>query len=1136
MAISNSVIINKLEDSELYFANLIHDNLQKFEIGLITNPDQKRIDTIYHLINSLRIRVDKTLFDDITILLYNKLQEEIPFTLLESGTNPYYTIIDYLQPIINGGINFNNLSAISPIIYNNTNGVFSFDLDSIKTNFIDNQYDHLQNADFMIAGTGAASMFFAGNPESDSYAYLSQTGINWSINDGQAHIYLGASSFNISSSKDIILNGASLQAFNAPTVPNSLMRLIDVQTSFVPYSGATSDINIGAHGLTLGSSLTLTGPGSSQSVIQQETNELWINDGTDITSFRNGRLSKYNNGARTPYLLTGEAIQNQSSISQPSANFWISGSGKIDNSLFVGTSSASSITVNDNNTGSQTYVTPFYFMVGNSLTVMQNDGFRAHGSVVSLFNSNVINWGTRYQLDTSQGGINSITGTQPVVYSTVLRAANAPASATDVVRLSDISGFGGGTVTSITSTNSDIGVATSTTTPVLTFNKSITGLVSYYDKTTSDTRFGLTIGTNNWQGGNTFNVLTTFNQYASFTNGFGVQFSNSGFTTNLLGTIAPTASHFIHLPDADGTIALTSQLGAYLPLAGGTLTGDVQQATGPINATSLVNQGYVLGLVNGLNWKHSVKVTTTGALPTYTVSPDFQILTATTNGALPAQDGITLVVGDYLLVKNEITTNRTNNGSYIVTQLGDASNPYILIRTLDSSTSSELQVATYSVREGTTQKGQVYAVNVDPVILGTTQITFALTAGPNTYMNGTGIALSSNIFSLDLSYTDARYALATRTVAGFALSGNVTLAGLTSTDTTLTFSGAYNGSIARTIGLNLGNTNIYTANQTAPKWITTGGTNSQVTLGDGTLGTYSGGVTGLANPTGTVGLTTVNGTATTAMRSDAAPALSQAIAPTWTGVHTYSNNILTSANNTYNIGSIANNFNTIYSNGFLSNTQLTLNTINTNSISFQIGSVEKFRIFASTGNVTINTAGTDNGTDKLQVSGSIISSVHRFAGATSGIISILPQAAAGTYNFNLPITAGTAGQVLTSQGGASTAMIWSNISNTPQTITTATTAVINTKYIANGTSLVVLTIPTDASSNIGDQILIRGLNTGLWKLAQPEASTVIHGASDSTVGTAGFVASQARYDTCVIEKIATNQWTIVANRGTLTIS
>lgn len=42
-----------------------------------------------------------------------------------------------------------------------------------------------------------------------------------------------------------------------------------------------------------------------------------------------------------------------------------------------------------------------------------------------------------------------------------------------------------------------------------------------------------------------------------------------------------------------------------------------------------------------------------------------------------------------------------------------------------------------------------------------------------------------------------------------------------------------------------------------------------------------------ANPTASVGLAAVNGVATTFMRSDAAPALSVAIVPTWTGIHTF---------------------------------------------------------------------------------------------------------------------------------------------------------------------------------------------------------------------------------------------------------
>jgi hypothetical protein len=59
--------------------------------------------------------------------------------------------------------------------------------------------------------------------------------------------------------------------------------------------------------------------------------------------------------------------------------------------------------------------------------------------------------------------------------------------------------------------------------------------------------------------------------------------------------------------------------------------------------------------------------------------------------------------------------------------------------------------------------------------------------------------------------------------------------------------------------------------------------------GDGTI-SVSGGASG-ANPTGTIGLAAVNGVATTFMRSDATPALSVAIVPTWTGLHTFSGGV-----------------------------------------------------------------------------------------------------------------------------------------------------------------------------------------------------------------------------------------------------
>jgi hypothetical protein len=59
---------------------------------------------------------------------------------------------------------------------------------------------------------------------------------------------------------------------------------------------------------------------------------------------------------------------------------------------------------------------------------------------------------------------------------------------------------------------------------------------------------------------------------------------------------------------------------------------------------------------------------------------------------------------------------------------------------------------------------------------------------------------------------------------------------------------------------------------------------------DSSLSFNGGGATG-ANPTGTVGLAAVNGSSANFMRADAAPPLSQSIAPTMTGAWTFNNNV-----------------------------------------------------------------------------------------------------------------------------------------------------------------------------------------------------------------------------------------------------
>lgn len=79
--------------------------------------------------------------------------------------------------------------------------------------------------------------------------------------------------------------------------------------------------------------------------------------------------------------------------------------------------------------------------------------------------------------------------------------------------------------------------------------------------------------------------------------------------------------------------------------------------------------------------------------------------------------------------------------------------------------------------------------------------------------------------------------LANSTISGIALGSN--LANLTATNSTLTFSGTYTGATARTIGLNLGNANTWTALQTINNASTTNFTNSTYGNFAGKLGIAS---------------------------------------------------------------------------------------------------------------------------------------------------------------------------------------------------------------------------------------------------------------------------------------------------------
>jgi len=161
--------------------------------------------------------------------------------------------------------------------------------------------------------------------------------------------------------------------------------------------------------------------------------------------------------------------------------------------------------------------------------------------------------------------------------------------------------------------------------------------------------------------------------------------------------------------------------------------------------TMLVNKAYVDRLAQGAGSFYSVRAGTTADLGgIYTTNT----LTASANGALPPQDGVTLVVDDLLLVKNQTTP--VNNGVYRVDAVGDAGNPWVLIRKPTDATSPGASMlegdsvvnATCFVSEGT-QVAQ-WRQTENPCTVGTHDQTWQRSSGTADYYSGNAIDIDTS--------------------------------------------------------------------------------------------------------------------------------------------------------------------------------------------------------------------------------------------------------------------------------------------------------------------------------------------------------------------------------------------------------
>jgi hypothetical protein len=231
--------------------------------------------------------------------------------------------------------------------------------------------------------------------------------------------------------------------------------------------------------------------------------------------------------------------------------------------------------------------------------------------------------------------------------------------------------------------------------------------------------------------------------------------NNVGITLNTPGSI------IFNLPDASGTvrgILSTDDWGRFngmLSREGGSMTGNITMTgtstiTGvpnPVNDSDVANKGYVLSLVNGLQWKVTVKLAT---------------LSSSTLTGYPTIDGVTVVSGDRILVKDQ--DNPTENGIYIATSTA-------WIRAGDAATGTALVSAAVAVSSGNTNANKAFVqTTAGPITLGSSAVNFVLFLN-TTYSEGSGIKITGTTISSKLALGDGTG----QSVIGGAGSGNLTL-------------------------------------------------------------------------------------------------------------------------------------------------------------------------------------------------------------------------------------------------------------------------------------------------------------------------------------------------------------------------
>jgi hypothetical protein len=196
----------------------------------------------------------------------------------------------------------------------------------------------------------------------------------------------------------------------------------------------------------------------------------------------------------------------------------------------------------------------------------------------------------------------------------------------------------------------------------------------------------------------------------------------------------------------------------------------------PVAGTDAANRQFVESFAQGLDPKASCRAATTADL-----GGTYSSITKTMTGPavpLPLIDGVTLVVGNRVLVKNETSgSGASENGIYVVTNAGSYGTAWVLTRAVDFDTSADASPGSFTfIEEGTVNKDTGWVMTADaPVALDTTLLNWTQFSGAGSYTAGRGIVQSGTAFHFaqDANYTTNSIPYATgATTIGFIGAGS----------------------------------------------------------------------------------------------------------------------------------------------------------------------------------------------------------------------------------------------------------------------------------------------------------------------------------------------------------------------------